>query len=80
MIDEVNDACKKLNKGLGVPVSPPNPGEKALGRASAVNVVLGIGLVAVGALSSLKWCAVLGIAAIGSSAVMAWESKRRRDG
>ena len=50
MIKEVNQACKRLNEKLGISVTLPNPGKKALRNAAACNLIAGASLIAAGVL------------------------------
>ena len=77
MIREVNQACEKLNDTLGISVTLPNPGSKALKTATVCNLIVGAGLLATGILFSSKCCAVLGGIGVISSVVLRKESKNR---
>ena len=77
MIKEVNRACEKLNDTLGISVTLPNPGRKALKTATMCNLIVGAGLLVTGIVFSSKCCAVLGGIEVISSAVLRKESKNR---
>lgn len=78
MIKEVNQACEKLNKTLGIAVTLPNPSSKALKTAMVCNLVIGAGLVTTGMIFSSKWCAALGGIGIISSVVLRKENHNKR--
>lgn len=80
MIKEVNEACGKLNETLGISVRLPDPGKKALTRASACNLIAGAGLSVAGAVFASKWCVVFGGIGMISSAVLWEESRCKKDG
>ena len=77
MIKEVNQACEKLNNTLGISVTLPNPGRKALKTAAACNLIVGAGLLATGILFSSKCCALLGGIEVIGSAILRKEHKNR---
>lgn len=79
MIKEVNHACEKLNKKLGISVPLPNPVKKTLKTASMCNFVAGTGLVAASVVFSSKWCAMLGGIGIVSSVVLRREKGGKSD-
>ena len=75
MIKEVNEACEKWNKTLGVSVKLPDPGKKALSAAMVCNFAVGAGLMAAGIVLSSRWCAVLGGVGMLSGIVLRGESR-----
>ena len=77
MIKEVNQACKRLNEKLGISVTLPNPGKKALRNAAACNLIAGASLIAAWVLLPSRCCAVLGGIGLVSSAVLRNESGRK---
>lgn len=79
MIKEINKTCGELNERLGISIPLPNPGKKTLKMTSVCNFVVGVGLMAAGAVSSSKWCAVLGGIGIISSVVLRRESDSKKD-
>ncbi len=70
MIKEVNQVCGKLNDVLGISVTFPNPGKRAVKAAALFNFISGAGLMAAGAAFSSKWCAALGGLGIASSIIL----------
>lgn len=77
MIKEVNQICGKLNEALGLSVSLPNPGKKALKSAAFCNFIAGAGLMAAGAAFSSKWCVALGGLGIAGSIILGKESSHK---
>lgn len=75
MIKKVNRACEKLNDTLGISVTLPNPGRKALKTVMICNFIVGAGLLVTGIVFSSKGCAVLGGIEVISGAVLRKESK-----
>ena len=60
MIKNINQACHKLNKALGISLKLPEPGQNALRAAALLNFGIGVGLLAIGLSARAVWCAVLG--------------------
>lgn len=74
MINKINKFCENLNNTLGIPVSLPNPGKKALKTAMVCNLAAGAGLIAAGTVSSSKWCTILGSICILSTIILQREN------
>lgn len=74
MIQEVHQACEKLNERLGTSVPLPTPGKKALKAAAARNFAAGVGLLAAGVMFPSKLCIVLGGVGLAGSAVLRKEA------
>lgn len=75
MIKELNQTCKKVNDAFGISMKLPEPKKNTLKAASALNLIVGTGLVFVGVIFSEKWCSVIGGVGIISGIVMKHESK-----
>lgn len=74
MIKEMNEACGRLNKALGVSVTLPELGEKELKAAAARNFAIGAALTAAGVVFSSKWCVVLGGAGMAGGVMLRREA------
>ena len=77
MIRELNRACEKLNKTLGVSVSLPQPEGKALRSASVHSFAFGAVLLAAGMVFASKPCAALGGLSVVNGAVLRAESGKK---
>ncbi len=77
MIEKMNSTCKKVNNFVGLTIKLPNPSKRTLRASSAFSRTMGVGLILFGALSSLKWTAILGGLSIVGSIISGEEVKKK---
>lgn len=75
MIKELNQTFKKVNDFMGVDIKLPPPKKNMLKSTSALNLVVGAGLLATSILFSNKWCGILGGLSVISGIIQKHESK-----
>lgn len=77
MINKINKLCENLNNALGISVSLPNPGKKALKTAMVCNLTAGTCLIMAGTVSSSKWYTILGSICIISTIILQRENNNK---
>lgn len=75
MIKELNRACKSVNTALGISIRLPEPKKNTLKSASALNLLLGVGLMVAGVIFTQKWCTIAGGISIINGLVLKRETK-----
>jgi hypothetical protein len=75
MIKEVNNACTKFGKVLGVSVKLPTPTKETLKTTSTMGFIVGAGLLTASVVLSSKSCAILGGISIISGVIQKHEAR-----
>ena len=79
MLKELNQACTRLNKRLGLSIILPEPGPNALKRSAVRNLAVGAGLMAAGAFLPSRSLFLLGCAGIAGGVLLRQESNSQEN-